>query len=410
MTMSRRLDQPKIREVFAVSTPRRLRLWTGLCLVLWVLMGGGDWWARIVEFRWQNQWLAPRKPSSAAQRVEMRQTQVPARTGAGLTAMVPSKRLAKRYEEPHSAYTSYRDGDGYSNPANATDHAYPIVILGDSFMQSLGTQHFGQVLAEVGDIPVYNHARAASGPFLEMIKFLRDDRFDPRPSVVVWNLSARELGADLFVRQPVETWFQEYNKQEWAKDRDVAQRIQWSKLTPAILRKDFPNTSIMAYWGRHAWGYIRLVAFHAWPWDVIGHDDPQFGAMLFYRENLRVLPLLEPGENAELIVRVIERIATKFRERGTTLVVLLVPEKEQVHIRALPETDQQALAHGDQLLAEIAAGVWSTGTPVVNLMPVFREVTAGGQRLYWRDDTHWNDAGIRLAAEEIWRMVEPILP
>ena len=47
--------------------------------------------------------------------------------------------------------------------------------------------------------------------------------------------------------------------------------------------------------------------------------------------------------------------------------------------------------------------------PVVNLLPVFAQATAQGQRLYWRDDTHWNDAGIRLAAQELWRKLEPIL-
>ena len=131
--------------------------------------------------------------------------------------------------------------------------------------------------------------------------------------------------------------------------------------------------------------------------------------MLFYRENLRVLPRLTPTENAPAIVRVVSKVAAGFRARGVTLVVLLVPEKEQIHARALPPSDQRALAHGDDLLAGIQTGLEAAGTPVVNLMPVFQEATANGQRLYWRDDTHWNDAGIRLAAEELWRKVEPLL-
>ena len=54
-------------------------------------------------------------------------------------------------------------------------------------------------------------------------------------------------------------------------------------------------------------------------------------------------------------------------------------------------------------------GLQAQGIPVVNLMPVFRNATEQRQRLYWQDDTHWNDAGIRLAAEEIWRVIEPLL-
>ena len=61
------------------------------------------------------------------------------------------------------------------------------------------------------------------------------------------------------------------------------------------------------------------------------------------------------------------------------------------------------------MLAAIAQGLDAAGVPVVNLMPVFQEATARGERLYWRDDTHWNDAGIRLAAEELWRVTGPLL-
>ena len=192
-------------------------------------------------------------------------------------------------------------------------------------------------------------------------------------------------------------------------EEEVLPHVRWEMLAPAALRKTWPNTSLTAYFCRRAWGQIKLVVFHAWPRDVLGAEDPQFGPMLFYRENLRMLPLLTPGKNAQDIVQVAAKIAAGFRERGATLVILLVPEKEQIHLRALPAADRQALAGGEALLAEIEAGLEARGTPVVNLMPVFQQATAAGQRLYWRDDTHWNDAGIRLAAKELWRVVEPLL-
>ena len=61
------------------------------------------------------------------------------------------------------------------------------------------------------------------------------------------------------------------------------------------------------------------------------------------------------------------------------------------------------------MLGTVEAGLKEAGVPVVNLMPVFQAATARGTRLYWRDYTHWNDAGIRLAAEELWRQVRPLL-
>jgi len=409
--METRLEHPETLAAFEAAPACRARAGAGAGLGLWLALGAIDWTARIGVFHWQSQWLPIRKTAAPATETAaaVRSRIVPAQTGAGLTQMVPSAQIAARYAEVHPAYVEWRDAAGYYNAPLPEGHRHAVAMLGDSFMLSLGTQNVAQVLAAVGGIDVYNHAMFGAGPFLEMPKFIGSGRFDPLPPVVIWNLSARELGASLFVRQPVEAWFR--NIDVWAdyKKAQAQPRLRWEKLAPAELGKAFPNTSLIAYFGRRAWSQVRLVAFRAWPRDVLGADDPQFGPMLFYRENLRMLPLLAPEENAAPIVKMVAQLAAKFRERGATLVVLLVPEKEQIHARALPLADQAALADGDRLLAEIAQGLEAAGVPAVNLMPTFRAATDRGQRLYWRDDTHWNDAGIRLAAEELWRKVEPLL-
>ena len=409
--METRLEQPELLGSFETTAVRRVQVWVGLGLALWLGLGAVDWVARIRVFHWQEQWL-PVRPATAnavESAAAARSRMVPEQTGAGLTKMLPSPRMAAHYAEEHPAYLEFRDAAGYYNAPLPAGHHYAVVMLGDSFMLSLGTQNVAQALANVGQIDVYNHAMFGAGPFLEMPKFINSGQFDPLPPVIVWNLFARELGATLFERQPVDAWFK--NIDVWAdyKRQQARPGVHWSKLAPAELDKAFPNTSMLAYLGRQAWAQIRLAVFHAWPQDVLGANDPQFGPMLFYRENLRMLPLLTPEKNAAPIVRVVAQVAAKFRERGSTLVVLLVPEKEQIHIHALAPADQAALADGDRLLAEITSGLEAAGTPVVNLMPVFRTATASGRRLYWRDDTHWNDAGIQLAAEELWRKVEPLL-
>ena len=213
----------------------------------------------------------------------------------------------------------------------------------------------------------------------------------------------------MFLRQPVDAWFS--GKDVWGKYKETISRpgIRWDLLVPAVLSKAWPNTSLIAYSCRNAWAQVKLVALRAWPRDVLGAEDPQFGPMLFYRENLRMLPLLTPEANAGPIVQTVARVATRLKEQNIALLVLLVPEKEQIHRRALPEEDQQDLACGVELLGQIESGLEAAGVPVVNLMPVFQAATQQGQLLYWRDDTHWNDAGIRLAAEELWRRIEPML-
>jgi len=274
---------------------------------------------------------------------------------------------------------------------------------------SLGTQTVAQALAAVGGVRVYNHARPGTGPFLELRRLIASARFEPPPQVVVWNLTARELGAPLFRRQAVAAWFDRSLAADATPGVKQRPGILWDHLAPAALREAWPNTSLAAYFSRKAWRQITLGVFREWPAEVLGADDPEFGPMLFYGENLRVLPLLGPETDASAVMRTVEHVARGLRDRGTALVVLLVPEKEQVHAEALPVRHRRALADSTDLLDAIAAGLSEAGVPVVNLMPVFREATETGQRLYWRDDTHWNDAGIRLAAEELWREVEPLL-
>lgn len=411
--METRLDHPEIRSHFERALPARVRWGVWLGLGLWLLLAGGDWGARFGIFHWQDEWIVRRRPPSSPSSSPVSGFQartVPAQTGAGLTKMVPVPWIAARYAERHPEHVDHWDAQGYKNAPLPAGRSYDVVMVGDSFMLSLGTQHVAQALAEISGHGVFNHAMYGAGPFNEMPKFIGSSRFKPFPKVVVWNLTARELGAPLFLRQPVAAWFQ--GKDVWAKYKEAVSRpgIRWDLLAPAVLSKAWPNTSIVAYFCRNAWAQIKLVGLRAWPRDVMGAEDPQFGPMLFYRENLRMLPRLTPGENAQAIVQVVLTIAARFRERGSILVVLLVPEKEQIHLRALPAADQSALAHGTQLFAEIEAGLEARGTPVVNLMPAFQAATAQGQRLYWRDDTHWNDAGIRLAAEALWRKVETLLP
>lgn len=410
--METRLDHPEMRTQFERALPARARRWVGFGLGLWLVLAAGDWGARFGVFRWQDQWIVRRRPAASPFSPPVsgsRARTVPAQTGAGLTKMIPVPWMAARYAENHPEHVEYWDAQGYQNAPLPAGRSYDVVMVGDSFMLSLGTQHVAQVLAEISGHGVFNHAMYGAGPFNEMPKFIGSDRFVPFPKVVIWNLTARELGAPLFLRQPVAAWFQ--GKDVWAKYKEAVSRpgIRRDQLAPAALSKAWPNTSIVAYFCRNAWAQFKLVVLRSWPRDVLGADDPQFGPMLFYRENLRMLPRLAPGENARSIVQVVLKIAARFRERDATLVVLLVPEKEQIHVRALSAADQAALADGPALLAEIESGLAAAGTPVVNLLPVFQRATAAGQRLYWRDDTHWNDAGIRLAAEELWRVVEPLL-
>ena len=409
--MQTRLDHPETLADFEAAPPARVRRWVVFIAGCWLALAALDWGTRFQVFRWQDQWLSKGPPPGGAAadgQPGFSASRMPSQTAGRLALMVPVPWIAARYAEFHPEYTEYRDPFGYCNEPLPAGKHYDVAMVGDSFMLSLGTQNVAQVLASIGGIPVYNHGMFGAGPFLEIRKFLGADRADLKPRIMVWNLSARELGAPLFSRQPVESWFARTGAGP-VEQRAAAPRIRWDALAPAELGKAWPNTSAAAYYSRIAWSRIKLIVFRGWPGDVRGVEDPVFGPLLFYGENLRLLPLYSPEEDAPAVVQTVRRVANGFRERGVTLVVLLVPEKEQIHLAALPAQERAALARGPELLAAIEAGLQAAGVPAVNLMPVFQEAAAQGKRLYWRDDTHWNDAGIRLAAEELWRVVEPLL-
>lgn len=55
----------------------------------------------------------------------------------------------------------------------------------------------------------------------------------------------------------------------------------------------------------------------------------------------------------------------------------------------------------NRIMAEFAA---ESGIPVLDLLPRFVEVSKS-KRLYWYHDGHWNAAGHRVAAEEIYKFL-----
>jgi hypothetical protein len=89
---------------------------------------------------------------------------------------------------------------------------------------------------------------------------------------------------------------------------------------------------------------------------------------------------------------------------GDHLLALLVPEKFAVYCPLLqdaPTLPAPPVYYLDRLEASLSGA----GLTVVNLTSVFRasaaQALSEGRYLYWLDDTHWNESGIRLAAEQL---------
>lgn len=101
-------------------------------------------------------------------------------------------------------------------------------------------------------------------------------------------------------------------------------------------------------------------------------------------------------------------IAPDLAKRGLTLAVILVPNKYSLYHQLL--TDPPAVrTEPGELLERVEASLRAAGIAVVNLTHVLRTAAKSGlerhEYVYWRDDTHWNERGVAIAAAEIVRAI-----
>ena len=65
------------------------------------------------------------------------------------------------------------------------------------------------------------------------------------------------------------------------------------------------------------------------------------------------------------------------------------------------------LALPPSVLWDLERELRQRGVIVVNPLADFQQAAEAGIRTYWRDDTHWNDTGIGLAARRVAEQMEP---
>ena len=407
--------------VFQKEAKAKLVAWLAGWGLVFGALWAGDWTMRMVHFGWHREVFPPR--AKGIDKVEHSGPLTsPVDKGAygggegaasvvevwggnrkgGLTDFLPTPGLRRPYEEWHEECPIRWNSEGYAVQSGSADaRETRVVVVGDSFLLTGNGHLFSRDLEEATGVGVMNRGRSAAGPFQELKKYIQNTPRGQWSPVVVWEIAGREAGASLFLRQPYRSWFQDtQNTHSTGKSMVVSgKRVHWEALAPTALDRRLPNTSAMAYFSRKIWSWIRLEAFGEWPPDVLANPSGRFGPTLFYGENFKILPQLTIEDQGEGVLSVIEDISKGFRERGTELVVLLVPEKEQVWTEDIPEDLWEGIEASADLLRWLEREGRKRGIRVVNPLETFRQMTRDGIALYWRGDTHWNGIGMRTAAE-----------
>jgi alginate O-acetyltransferase complex protein AlgJ len=129
----------------------------------------------------------------------------------------------------------------------------------------------------------------------------------------------------------------------------------------------------------------------------IGQDD-----WLYITQELRT----QPDQTANWKARAEAVIALKrgFKQRGIQLVIAVVPAKARIHPEHLPSGvrfEQQQNVYNEFMDSLERAGivVSSLDKPLL---------AANSSELFYRTDTHWNQAGAKLAAQELARTIRSL--
>lgn len=366
---------------------------------------------RFERYEWQNRLVdRPRRPVTEHQDRPLFVTnRVAASRGGDLTALIGIQSVVDVFAEERPAAVHIRDRFGFMNRPYDPDQAPDVLVVGDSFMAygCIDTQ-FASQLADQTGLFVYNHAMLGHGPFIPIYRFLADDRFWERPPrVIVWGFAEREIGGDFFVRFSRDLQWRgrrrEFVPPAEAEESPRPQRMnyRWVALAPRQLMDSLPDTSYIAQAGQWAWNRLRYYAFGQLnPWVVVADRDVLHADMLLYEYHVGTLSWPEEVRDPARVAEAIAGFRDHCLRRGIQLIVVLIPEKEQVYRAAIPAS---ALPPGAEIppsvLWRLTDELERQGVTTVNLLPPFQAATAEGIRVYWQDDTHWNVTGIQIAAD-----------
>ena len=302
-------------------------------------------------------------------------------------------------DETHEVETTI-DSFGFRNDPGAALAPIDLVVLGDSFGFGVGTTQsktFASLLRDQTGLATYNLSLPSSGPWAEFVNLGLEARHlhVRRGAVVLWVLFS---GNDL---------------DDTYGSLEIDQIPRTNSLTRAALtvRRLRNRSPLYQSIRRLRYAATRTEmpgTMHAVPRPFINGRTLLF-AQHYVEARKRKYEDVVGHPNFPALRRTLAAGKELADKLGVTLKMVLIPSKDEVYGWLLdgqePWSTPSAPTAFGTALGEVAA---SLGIPCLDLMP---ELVAGskavyaqsGQLLWWYDDTHWNEAGHRLAAAIINR-------
>lgn len=374
--------------------------------LLYVVLLAGDWFMRFYWFNWQEVFTSAAPAGAPAAHPEARpaftEKHLPPRRGGDLSGLIGLAAVRARFEQERPAAVITLDPDGYRNIPYAPGQPFDVVVVGDSYMAE-GIPLTNLISARLSrqlDRPVLNRAIQGRGPFQSIMRLLQGyEGGGHAPRWMVWGFIEREISGPAF-----SGFVYQLEARPDKKTAAAPSGFPWGQLAPSMLRKSLPNSSALAQFSRKSWNLLEYALTGQLPGDVFMFAAaPEEGPpMLGYGEALKSMYWTPEERNLDQAVWAVGYIRDYLARFGIRLLVVPIPDKEQVYRDRIP---RQAWLNGREpypsVIPEFLAKLRAAGIPGVDLFTPFQEASRQGVELYWRDDTHWRDEAIRLAADRI---------
>lgn len=267
----------------------------------------------------------------------------------------------------------HTDERGFANPASAGP--YDAILIGDSFgigaEQPSGETLASQISSRTG-LSIYNACSPVRAISREELMSLID-QLGLSHGIVFFELMDWSLGFYSLAQQ--ESGFRGLER--------LSKNVQYSPLTNMSRQLVGP-----LYDGRFLPNPYSV--------NVIRKRLPGGESVLFQLDDVQNAA----PDSVKLWAKYFRVLDRELRARDFNLIVVFVPSKYTTYqplIKDAAPTNKSA--QFEELQKQLH------GVAVVNAVPAMQKAAAAafaqGRLIYWRDDTHWNAEGVRVAADQI---------
>lgn len=170
-----------------------------------------------------------------------------------------------------------------------------------------------------------------------------------------------------------------------------------SLLIEHYANKEFSFKENLRY--AHGWLKVRLMKVSSSPQVVLGNDG-----WLFFKGRDLIENFLDPPPFSESQLKqwgdILQKRQQWLEKRKIRYLVVIAPDKPTIYGEMLPDyyLPNSQPSRLDQLIAYLRK---NTNVEILDLRPSLKEYKKLGKPLYYKTDTHWNELGGAIAANQI---------